>query len=284
MNPQGRETDADLAMAAQRRAALARERAERAEATARKHERLARESGQRFHEQLALTHRRTAACHRASARLQESFALRAAAWTKGQGDRPRFMAVVAEACDTDSAAMTLLDAERNQLAVAVSDERSRAAQDLEYVLGEGPGQEAAAELRQVRASGREVVERWPEYGTSLASLGIATVTAVPLRTAESCIGALTVFDPRPVPGGSPDLSEIAEALTRIVLLEPDADPGLYGGTDIRATVQQAAGMLSARLGCSIADALTLIKARAFTEDVSVETVARRIVDGDLTFR
>jgi hypothetical protein len=88
-----------------------------------------------------------------------------------------------------------------------------------------------------------------------------------------------VFDPHPALAGSAGLADIAAALTRIVLLGPDADPDLYGGTDLRATVQQAAGMLSARIGCGVGDALALIKARAFTEEVSTEVIARRILHG-----
>ncbi|WP_405586654.1 GAF and ANTAR domain-containing protein [Streptomyces sp. NBC_01092] len=281
MDPQGHEDDLGLAAVARRRAALARERADRAEAAAERHELLAAKPGREIHAHIARTHRRTAACHRDSARLQESFAHRATAWDGGQGTRPRFMTVVAEACGTGSAAITLLDSGRNQLAVAVSDDRSRAAQDLEYVLGEGPGQDAAAQRRPVHVAGREIVERWPGYGPSLTSLGVATVAAVPLQAEDDCIGALTVFDARPATAKPARLTEVAEALTRIVLLGPDADPDLYGGTDLRATVHQAAGILSAGIGCSVADALALIKARAFTEDAPIETVARKIVHGDL---
>ncbi|MFI6621410.1 GAF and ANTAR domain-containing protein [Streptomyces sp. NPDC050528] len=281
MDPQGRTEDPGLAAVARQRAALARERADRAEAAAERHELLARKPGREFHAQIARAHRRTAECHRASARLQDDFALRATAWAGGRGTQPRFMTVVAEECGTASAAVTLLDTEQNQLAVAVSDQLSRTAQDLEYVLGEGPGQDAAAGYRPVHASGPEIAARWPEYGPSLVSLGITLVAAVPLRTQDSCIGALTVFDPRPADARPAHLAEVAEALTRIVLLDPDADPDLYGGTDVRATVQQATGVLSARIGCSVADALALIKARAFAEDVSPDAVALQILHGHL---
>ncbi|MGY1499783.1 GAF domain-containing protein [Streptomyces sp. QTS52] len=280
MDPQGRMEDLGLAVVARQRAALAHERADRAEAAAERHELLAAKPGGEFHSQIARTHRRTAECHRASARLQDSFARRATAWAGGRGTRPRFMTVVAEACGTDSAAMALLDTEQNHLAVAVSDQLSRAAQDLEYVLGEGPGQDAAAEHRPVHASGPEIEARWPGYGPSLVSLGIASVAAVPLRIQGSCIGALTVFDPRPADARPARLAEVAEALTRIVLLDPDADPDLYGGTDMRATVHQAAGMVSVRIGCSVMDALALIKAVAFAEEVSSDALARQIVHGD----
>ncbi len=90
-----------------------------------------------------------------------------------------------------------------------------------------------------------------------------------------------MFDPRPRLVAPDAFSELADALTRIVLLGPDADPELYGGADHRDTVQQAAGMLSVQAGCPIDDALALIKARAFTAGESTESIAQRIVHGNL---
>lgn len=278
MNPRGQEEAHGLAAVALRRAARALERAERADAAAERHERLAERTGRELYAQIAATHRRTAACHRCSAALHEAFARRTTEWA-GQGAQPRFMTGVAEACGSSSAALTLVDSRHNQLSVAVSDEQSRAAQDLEYVLGEGPSRDATSGRRPVQVAGRAIETRWPGYGPAVTSLGITAVTAVPLQTQDSCIGALAVFDPHPALTGSAGLADIAAALTRIVLLGPDADPDLYGGTDLRVTVQQAAGMLSARIGCTVGDALALIKARAFTEEVSTEVIARRILNG-----
>ncbi|HEY8981765.1 MAG TPA: GAF and ANTAR domain-containing protein [Streptomyces sp.] len=277
MNPSGHEESHRLAATARDRAARALERARQAEAAAERHERLAEETGRALYAQIASAHRRAAACHRSSAALQESFARRAAQWA-GRGTRPRFMAGVAEACGSDSAALTLVGSGHDQLAVAVSDEKSRTAQDLEYSLGEGPSRDAAAG-RRVFAAGPVIETRWPVYGPALIALGVTSVAAVPLRTPDDCIGALAVFDPRPGLAATARLADVAEALTRTVLLGPDADPGLYGGTDLRATVHQAAGMLSERIGCGVDDALALIKARAFTEDVSTEVIAHRILRG-----
>ncbi|WP_320784793.1 GAF domain-containing protein [Streptomyces sp. CRN 30] len=280
MDPQGHRGDLGLAAVARRRAALARERAARAEAAAARNERLAEAPGREYHAMIAERHRRSAECHHATARLQDDFADRAAAWTEGGATRPRFMTVVAEACGTGSAAVALLDSQRHQLTVAGSDHRSRSAQDLEYVLDEGPGQDAATQRRAVHAAGSAIEERWPRYGPSLLSLGIASVSAVPLQTPDNCVGTLTVFRSRPAEPDPGRLSEVAAALTHIVLLDPDADPDLYGGADFRAVVHQAAGVLSVQLGHPVDDALALIKARAFAEEVSPDTIARRIMRGD----
>ncbi|MFI6054028.1 GAF and ANTAR domain-containing protein [Streptomyces violascens] len=148
---------------------------------------------------------------------------------------------------------------------------------MEYVLGVGPAREVAERNQPVLASGAAMDGRWPGYGTGLASLGLGSVAALPLKAPGGCIGALTLFDPRPGRAEAGEFDEVAGAVTDNVLLGPDADPDLYGGVDLRAVVHQAAGMLSERTHCSVDEALALIKARAFARGESAETVARRIV-------
>ncbi|MFG3143097.1 GAF and ANTAR domain-containing protein [Streptomyces sp. NPDC048243] len=271
----------DSAAQALRRAALARERAERELAAAARQDRLAERTGMDLHKRLARLHRDSAACQSTAARLQEAYArlLTGAAADGPTATTPGFMASVAEVCGTRGAALSYLAADRSELAVAASDEPARAAQELEFLLGEGPARDAAVAGTAVRASGTELCERWPVYGTALAELGFDEVAAVPLRQHDSCVGSLTVFDPRS--GATGSLTEVADALTRTMVLGPQADPGLYGGTNPRAVVHQAAGMVSVHAGCAVADALELVKARAFSEGLPVDSVAERIVRGEL---
>ncbi|POX37559.1 GAF domain-containing protein [Streptomyces sp. Ru73] len=262
------------------RAASARERAARAEAQAERQEALAARTGSVVHAQIAASHRRSAACHRSSAELQEAYARRLAAQRRPEEPPPPFMGVVADACGTDSAALTLIGSDQSQLAVAASDHASRAAQDLEYILGEGPCRDAAAGRRRIAASGRDIEQLWPCYGPSVTALGFGEVIAVPLETPDGCLGSLAVFDPRPGTATAAVFTEITEALVRTVLLGPDADPELYGGTDHRDTVHQAAGMVSVQHHCPVGDALALIKAKAYADGVPVNEMALRIVRGE----
>lgn len=273
---------AEQAAAAYGRAAAARERAVNAEEAALRHDAWALEPGQALHTETAAALRKSAGCHRSSAELQEAFARRMSRWADGHGAvRPRFMTGVAEACGTRSAALTLVDACNSQLAVAASNEPARAAQELEFILGEGPTRDAVTHRGPVLAAGSVIEERWPCYGPALIALGIHEVAAVPLDSSPHRLGALAVFDPRPGLIGTRAFAEMVEALTRLVLLDPDADPDLYGGTDHRDVVQQAAGMVSVHVDCRVDDALALIKARAFTLAVPLESLARSIVSGDL---
>lgn len=290
MEGSSREADSGQADAARERAARARARAARETATAERHERLHLERGRPLHAAMAERHRSIAERHLTAARLQETYALRLGEWADLEGslsarardDRhPSFMASVAEACGARSAALILVGEDLSQLAVAASDRPSRGAQDLEYVLTAGPGRDATRDLRAVYASGAALERRWPGYGSGLAALGLRAVAALPLRVPTGCIGALTVFDPSPALARAGTFLDVADALAEGVLIGPDGDPDLYGGTDLRPVVHQAAGVLSERAGRSTADALALIKARAYSKDEPLESVARRVISGAL---
>ncbi len=57
--------------------------------------------------------------------------------------------------------------------------------------------------------------------------------------------------------------------------------GMFEDRDLRPVVHQAAGMLCVQASCTIADALALIRARAFADDATVEATASQIVSGRL---
>ena len=272
--------------AAEGRASVARARSAHETGSADRQESLAKEAttavGRAAHLRMAAVHRSTAARHQTAARLQEDYAIRFAGWARTTSTpRPLFMTGVAAACGTSSAALTLVGATLDQLALAASDDSSRAAQELEFLLGEGPARDATSQARAVTAVGSALTDRWPGYGPAVTELGIDEVTAVPLSMSGTCVGALTIFDPAPRPAGSDTFAEVADVLTRTMILNPDGDPELYGGTDLRAMVHQAAGMVSVHLDCPVADALERIKARAFAEGTSARAVAERILRGEL---
>lgn len=272
------------AEAAWHRAHRATERADRETANAERHDELFAENGRELHVGMAIRHRAVAERHQTAADLQTAYARRLAEAEVRGGLHPLFMAGVAEACGTRSAALTLVGTDLSQLAVAASDRPSRGAQDLEYLLTAGPGRDAVRLRRAVYASGAALERRWPGYGSGLAALGLKSVAALPLGVPAECIGALAVFDPSSDLARAGKFREVAAALADGVLIGPDSDPGLYGGTDLRAVVHQAAGVLSEQTGTSVADALALIKARAYALGVALESVARGVISGELNLR
>lgn len=275
----------DTVASAERRAAAARARSAHETSCADRHTALAGTAPTELlrdaHTRIAAVHRSTASCHLAAARLHDDYVARLAVWAEAQDSpQPLFMTGVAAACGTDSAALTLVGATLDQTTLAASDEPARAAQELEFLLGEGPARDATREARPVSAAGATLTARWPGYGAALGELGITEVAAVPLSLADVCVGALAVFDPGPGYGAAA-FAQVAEALTRSMILTPDGDPSLYGAVDLRAAVHQAAGMVAVRQDCAVADALELIRAHAFAEGTSAGSVAARILRGEL---
>jgi hypothetical protein len=278
-----------------------RRRARDAAAIAQRHEDallLAIESRRDYHTRFAAMYRRIEQRHLASARMQALHATRLQRWTQDQAGehtlRPVFMAAVASTLGVDCAALTLFDQRQAPTMVAASDAIARSAHELEFVLGEGPATEAARRRETIVVVGSALWERWPQYGSALAELGVAAVIARPLALPTVCFGALCGFDHRPSLSqkiaGSVDV--VADALTHTVLTNaPTAadEDGLAGlplfeEADYQAVVHQATGMVSVQSGCQVSDALAMIRARAFVDEQSVEAISTRIVAGALRFQ
>jgi hypothetical protein len=292
--PPSDEADTELANVS-RWVALERERAQRAALVAQRHEGLSgstSESVRAHHNRMAATYRRVEQRHLAAARLQALHALRLRRWAHGPNQgalRPAFMAAVATMLGMDSAIITLTGHDHAPGMVAASDSTARAAHDLEFVLGEGP-------MADVDAFGEIIVvndaircDRWPQYGAAVAELGVRTVVAMPLALTTARLGTLCAFDSRPdhTGNGTSSAGQVAEALTQSVLLAPETDERsdgmpslpLFMEADYHAVMHQAVGMVSVQCDCTLADALAILRARAFALGMPIDSVADAIVSG-----
>ncbi|MEU6847920.1 GAF domain-containing protein [Streptomyces sp. NPDC046716] len=230
---------------------------------------------------LAEFHRASAAHHLAAAEMQEAYARRLSAWSPQNREiRPPFMHTMAAVCGADGGALVVLDGSMQQLAVATSDARAGRAQDLEYVLAEGPMCDAARSGRAVAAADPDLVTRWPNYGPGVLDLGLRSAAAVPLRSGARRVGVLAVYGEVHLPVEA-DLRRFAAALVQQVLFGPDGDPLLYGDIDEQSVVHQATGSVLVEEECTVEDALDLIKARAFRDGTTTVDVSRRIVESGL---
>jgi GAF domain-containing protein len=261
-----------------------------------RHERLAVTGSPKLralHANLADLHRGIEQRHLTAASLHGMHAERLVRWAAGAGPRatrpPRFMATVAETLDARAVGLCLLGSDRTEKAVVASNRVATAAQELEFTFGEGPAHDAATSRGLVLVTADTLPARWAHYSPAVARLGVRAVDAAPMFVNEVCFGVLTVFDP---PGAGVDarartLCRITDALVHTELLgqgEPDLDENsLLAGSDHRAVAHQAAGMITEQLGCSVADALAVLRARAFVENESADLVARRVLGRQLTF-
>lgn len=173
--------------------------------------------------------------------------------------------------------------------LAVTNGPARVIEELQCTVGEGPGVDCLASGRTVLQPdlGRTGPPRWPEFAAGALQTGIQAVFAFPLRVGAIRLGALDLC--RHSPGGLDD-DALADALafadaatTMLLNLQAVASgsDSLVALAEDRAEIHQATGMVSVQASATLADALTLLRARAFAAerpilDIAIDVIARRM--------
>ncbi|WP_162605556.1 ANTAR domain-containing protein [Jiangella ureilytica] len=191
--------------------------------------------------------------------------------------------------DGDGAAITLAYTLPQRLTVCSTDDVSSTLEDLQDILGEGPGVDAYRTARTVvaRLGDHGSGPVWPLFTEAARrEVGMATVVAIPVPMGSDVLGVLTTYrsgSDHPEPEAAL-AAHLAAAVGAALLRDPDlADPpgeftGAWAG---RAEVHQATGFLVAQLGLSPDDALALLRACAYADEVTVADVARRVIERTL---
>ncbi|WP_221348228.1 ANTAR domain-containing protein [Streptomyces beigongshangae] len=176
-----------------------------------------------------------------------------------------------------------------------SDTTSERLEDLQFVLGQGPGlllqDQDETGVRQVPDLERLLTEQWPQFAAEAQELGIAALFVWPVHVGAVRIGTMTGY--RRTTGPLAPLQSaqgwlVADALAEHVLnhwLVPNgygAGPGHAGAVDLhRAEVHQATGVLSERLGVPLTEALDRLRAQAYTSGMSLADTAHAIIHREL---
>jgi hypothetical protein len=275
------------------RSQVERQRAERTGAIAQRHERsmpIDEPAMGGFHQRMATMHRQVQRMHLAAAAMHASHAerLRAVVETPQMHlPLPQFMASVATTARAEAAAVALFGPGLVETLAVASDHTARAAQDLEFTLGEGPGRDAMDTRQPVWVTGTALYRRWSQYGPAVGRLGVDSIAATAVELGGVPLGSLVVYGPHgPATDDAADhLRTVAQAVAVMLVsdegaswaqIDLDRSP-LLAEADHRAVVHQAAGIVSVQHGCPIADALALVRARAFADDRSIESLATDIV-------
>jgi len=167
--------------------------------------------------------------------------------------------------------------------------------DLQFVVGQGPGRDAFAgrvPVLEADLTSPSGVARWPVFGPEATTVGAAAVFAFPLQTGAVPFGVLQMY--RAVPGRL-TTREVADALLLVdhgvpMVLEDLAAADLTptaGHPDPvfgRDEIPMATGMIAVQLGVPVDRALIELRAAAFTTsrpitDVAADVLARRITFG-----
>ncbi|MGW6271212.1 ANTAR domain-containing protein [Streptomyces sp. NPDC055060] len=174
-----------------------------------------------------------------------------------------------------------------------SDAASARLEDLQFVLGQGPGllMQGEATLRELPDLERLLDRQWPQYAAEAEELGVAALFVWPVHIGTVQIGTMTGYRRTAGPLTQEQAAEgwlVADALAQHVLNHwPTGNgngngPGHVGAVDLhRAEVHQATGVLSERLGVSPAEALDRLRARAFASGLPLVDAAHALIRQEL---
>ena len=192
----------------------------------------------------------------------------------------------------DGAAFILMSDQEKSALAATAGPRTQQVETLHFTLGDGP-------CLQAFHSGQPVLEpdlldgaesRWPVFVKSAVALGARAVFALPLQIGAARLGVLYLSrEEAGLLSGDQfaDAFAVADIGTWVLLgmqagaVAGELGDGLDGSWGYRAVVHQASGMIAARLGVSLVEALARLRGLAFAAertiyDVAVDVAARRI--------
>lgn len=130
--------------------------------------------------------------------------------------------------------------------------------------------------------------RWAAFAARARAAGYRTVHAIPMRHQGVVIGAVNVFntEPRPLSDADLELIQALAAMATISVLQHRAFDRattvvtqLQEALDSRVAIEQAKGMVAARLQVSIDDAFFALRAYARTHNEKIGDVARDVLAG-----
>ena len=192
-----------------------------------------------------------------------------------------------EILGADGGAITLASTRPERLTVSSSNGTSARIEDLQDVLGEGPGQDAFRE-------GRTVVTHidgahggpFPMF-TELAGdiAGPLTVWAIPMHPGgHDDRGRHAVPGQGALEQSLDDAQFLVDAVGAALLDDRSTggDATFAAWTD-RARVHQATGMIVAQLAIATEDALAILRAHAYAEGTTLDEIAREVVERRLSF-
>lgn len=199
--------------------------------------------------------------------------------------------VVRELLQADGAVLTVETATPQRTALCATDRRADALDNLQDVLGEGPGMDAFDSGRPIRTGlDRAAAARWQHFIPAAAGVigSDGLLWSIPMCFAGQTIGVITLYRVLPAPDGEPlaDAQFLADLAASSLARDPSAyrsvtEPGCEDCWSSRAVVHQATGMLVSQLHVTTDQALAQLRGHAYVtgrhlREVAGDVVARRL--------
>jgi GAF domain-containing protein len=174
--------------------------------------------------------------------------------------------------------------------VAASSERTRLLELFQLQTDEGPCVDCFRTGQPVSVADLPSAGRWPRFTAAAAEVGFAAVHALPMRLRAEVIGALNLFDidPGALAEGKLRVGQALADVATIGLLQHRAirrrdvvTEQLQTALNSRILIEQAKGVLAERLHLDMADAFTMLRNGARSNNRLLSELAQDIVDGSM---
>lgn len=204
----------------------------------------------------------------------------------------RLCAAAVTIAGASGASLTVAYTTPHRVTLCSTDDLSARLEDLQDVLGQGPGPSAYLTGSQVRMDigpgpDEGFDDRWPEFDEAArAAFTSVQVIAVPIHPDSEVLGVLTYHQPHHLREHLDHTTTqfLADAVGVALLKEADdIAPDSGGPWASRASVHQATGMVIAQLQIGADDALALLRAHAFAHGQPLADVAQSVLRGRLNF-
>lgn len=192
----------------------------------------------------------------------------------------------------DGAAATLM-ADAGPLLAYATDATADRLERAQQTCGEGPSWAAFALHSPVIIDdlrGSDARQAWPLLANYVNPLDVGRFLALPVAVGGIRLGVLSIYDRRPgaLTSGQLPAALLAADSAGLALLDvesasSDAVPLSELGPVLDYRIHQATGMVMGQTGLGVRDALTRLRARAFTEDVPLQLLATDVIDGRVRF-
>jgi hypothetical protein len=181
-----------------------------------------------------------------------------------------------------------------QSTICATDSVAARGETLQFELGEGPHWDTLSTGVPTLAPDISLAmeERWPLFAPAAFRIGMSAVFAFPMKMGAASVGVVDLYSARPrfldahqISLASSMANRAAAPAARQAMLSADDPTGAEQemAPAMRREVHQATGMVQAQLGLSATDALTRLRAHAYTTDRPIEDVARDVVARRLDF-
>lgn len=173
---------------------------------------------------------------------------------------------------------------------AASDARIDELHRLQFASGQGPAVETLRynEARHIRDTSNE--ERWPAFCRAAAQAGLYSLIALPLHTGQQPAGAVALYADRPgaFNGVAHDIALLFAAQGSMAVHNAqvygvcrEMVDNLQVALEARATIEQAKGVLHAKLAIAPGEAFELLRRSSQNTNQKVRVVAARLVRGEI---